>query len=222
VTRSSVTIVKIGGSLLDWIELPARLADFLDEPRSRLAGGHAILIAGGGRAADLVRQLDRTHRLGDETAHRLALRAMDLSALFLSALLPGSIAVDRLDALPAARRAGRIPVLLGGLILEEIERPGVAPLPRCWDTTSDSIAARIAVHLRAESLILLKSASLPPGASRQEAARLERVDPHFPGVAQAIPRVEYLNLRAPSSGLLTLPSEIPKLDVPTPLGQNPG
>lgn len=209
-TRSSVAVVKVGGSLLDWIELPKRLAEYLDEQRARVEGGRTVLIAGGGRAADLVRQLDRDHRLGDETAHRLAIRAMDLSAMFLAAILPGSITVDRLDAIPAAFNAGQVPVLLAGPILEEIERPGIVPLPRSWDTTSDSIAARIAVHLRAESLILLKSASLPPGATREEAARLERVDPLFPDLSNAIPHVAYLNLRDPSAELVTLPIQKPQ------------
>ena len=209
-TLSSVADVKVGGSLLDWLELPTRLEAFLGEQRCRVEGGNTLLIAGGGPAADLVRQLDRNHRLGDETAHRLAIRAMDLSAVILSALLPGSITVDRLEALPAVWNAGRVPILMAGPILEEIERPGVIPLPRCWDTTSDSIAARIAVHLRADSLILLKSASLPPGATRQEAADLERVDALFPDVSLAIPRVEYLNLREPSAGLVTLPSQRPQ------------
>jgi aspartokinase-like uncharacterized kinase len=129
VTRDSIAVVKVGGSLLDWIELPSRLAGFLEDHRSRVEGGRTVLIAGGGRAADLVRQLDRDHRLGDETAHRLAIRAMDLSAMFLAAILPGSITVDRLGALPAAFHAGQVPVLLAGPILEEIERPGIAPCP---------------------------------------------------------------------------------------------
>ncbi len=202
--RGPLTIIKVGGSLLDWIELPARLGYFLADHRSRIAGGCTILIAGGGRAADLVRRLDRDHRLGDETAHRLAIRAMDLSGLFLAAILPGSIIVERMAELPEAWGSGRIPVLIAGPVLEEIERPGVVSLPHSWETTSDSIAARIAVHLEADSLVLLKSTPLRVGASREEAARLERVDPLFPSVSQTIPRVEYLNLRDQSAERLTL------------------
>ncbi len=202
---STLTVVKVGGSLLDWTELPTRLVDFLQEQLLRAPDCHVILIAGGGRAADLVRDLDRIHRIGDEVAHRLAIRAMDLSGMFLAAMLPGSITVDRLEALPDAWIAGRIPILLAGPILEKIERPGVVHLPMTWDTTSDSIAARIAVHLRAESLILLKSASLPPGTCRDEAARLHWVDRHFPEVSNGITYVAYFNPRDPSSRLVALP-----------------
>jgi aspartokinase-like uncharacterized kinase len=222
VTRSSLAIVKVGGSLLDWVGLPGRLADFLGSQQSADPDGRMILIVGGGRVADLVRELDRNHRVGAETAHQLAIRAMDLSAEFLAAILPGSIVVDRLDALPSVWNSGRVPILLAWPILVEIEQPGIVPLPRSWDTTSDSIAARIAVHLRARSLILLKSASLPPGTTREEAARLRWVDPHFPEGSGGIPRVAYHNLRVPSSGLVMLPARGPELDVLLPSGQNPG
>ena len=62
--------------------------------------------------------------------------------------------------------------------------------------TSDTIAARIAVFLEAGLLVLLKSAPLPAGATREDAARLGLVDPMLPSVARSIPRVEYVNLRS--------------------------
>ncbi len=63
-----------------------------------------LLIAGGGPAADLVRALDRIHGLGDQTAHRLALHAMDLTANILAELLPSTVAVHDLEAM---KRCGR-------------------------------------------------------------------------------------------------------------------
>jgi 5-(aminomethyl)-3-furanmethanol phosphate kinase len=202
--HADVSVIKVGGSLLDWPELPDRLTLFLKGQRTRAASGRLVLLAGGGPAVDLVRRLDRDHHLGGETAHRLAIHAMDLTARFLAAILPGSIAVDRLVELFPVWSADRIPVLMPSPILQNIERPGMAQLPRSWDTTSDSIAAWIADHLGARALVLLKSASLPIGADRQMAARLERVDPLFPQLSRALPRVEYLNLRDPAGELLTL------------------
>jgi 5-(aminomethyl)-3-furanmethanol phosphate kinase len=204
---ADVSVIKVGGSLLDWPELPDRLSVFLEGQRNRVASGRLVAIAGGGPAADLARRLDRDHHLGDETAHQLAIHAMDLTARFLAAILPGSVAVDRLAELFSVWSAGRVPVLIPSPILQDIERTGMSPLPRSWDTTSDSIAAWIATHLRATSLVLLKSASLPSGADRQMAARLERVDPHFPRISRDLPRVEYLNLRDPAGHRLTLDRE---------------
>ena len=74
-----------------------------------------------------------------------------------------------------------------------------------WDTTSDSIAARIALHLAADRLILLKSAQLPAGTVRHEAARLGLVDPIFPTAARSLVLVEYVNLREDFVALQPLP-----------------
>lgn len=79
--------------------------------------------------------------------------------------------------------------------MSEIERRGAVPLRASWDATSDTIAAWIAAHLEARSLVLIKSTSVPRDATREDAARLGVVDPMFPLAARSIPRVEFVNLR---------------------------
>jgi 5-(aminomethyl)-3-furanmethanol phosphate kinase len=195
VARFPFAAIKVGGSLLDWREFPERLMLFLDHLRSAAPDSKSVLIAGGGPAADLIRALDRIHRLGDAAAHDLALHALDLTGRVLERLMPGSLVVERAERIDAAWNAGLLPILAPGQILEEIAQSGADPLPASWDVTSDTIAARIAAQLGAERLILLKSAPLPGGATWQEAARLGRVDPMFPEAAQALARVEYVNLR---------------------------
>jgi 5-(aminomethyl)-3-furanmethanol phosphate kinase len=200
VTRTSLTIIKVGGSLLDWPGLPDRLTLFLESRHRHTPTEQFILIAGGGPAANMVRSIDRVHNLGDQTAHVLALHALDLTAIALAAILPGATSLDRIEALSPAWDAGLIPVLSPRPILNFIDRPGskFEPLAASWDVTSDTIAARIAVFLKAKSLILLKSAPLPVGPSRETAARLGLVDPSFPITARALPAVAYLNLRGPT------------------------
>jgi 5-(aminomethyl)-3-furanmethanol phosphate kinase len=195
VTRSSLTVIKVGGSLFDWPELPGRLTDLIDARQAADREERLVLIAGGGLAADMVRALDRVHGLGNRSAHRLGLHAMDLTAILLTELLPGTIPVQCLDTLPAVWSAGSIPVLAPRLILDEFERSGRDCPPASWDVTSDTIAAWMALHLDADRLILLKSAPLPLGATRLEAARLGLVDPMLPIVGGPLPWVEYLNLR---------------------------
>jgi aspartokinase-like uncharacterized kinase len=195
VKRSSLTIIKVGGSLFDWPELPRRLTELINAQQSADREESLVLIAGGGPAADVVRALDRIHGLGDRSAHRLALHAMDLTAIILAELLPRTVLVQSLDAVRAVWSAGSIPVLAPRLILDDFERSGRDGLSASWDVTSDTIAAWMALYLGADRLILLKSAPLPLGATRLEAARRELVDPMLPIVAAPLARVEYLNLR---------------------------
>lgn len=191
------TVIKVGGSLLSWSELPGRLAAFLDDVRQAQDPLRfpLALIAGGGPTADLVRMMDRIHRLGDEKSHRLAIHALDLNAHLLASLLPGAMVVETPESIDACCDRGQIAVLAPRRFLEDIELGRPDPLPASWDVTSDSIAARIAVGLHASRLVLLKSASLPHGVIRAEAAWLGLVDPFFPSVASELKIVEYVCLR---------------------------
>ena len=128
-------------------------------------------------------------------AHHLALRSLDLTAHVLAALVPGLVVVDELAALARVWNEGSTPVLAPRRFLEESDPASPDPLPPSWDVTSDAIAARVAVHLGAAELLLLKSTPLPTGTDRRAAARLGLVDPCFPDAARRLIRVVYLNLR---------------------------
>jgi aspartokinase-like uncharacterized kinase len=211
--EAGVVVIKVGGSLLDWPELPGRLVAFLARCRDEAPVEDAkfLLVAGGGPAADLVRTLDRIHGLGDVRAHWLAVRAMDLCAEILTALLPGAAVVCRPEMLESVWNLGAVPVLAPSRFLEEIDACGPDRLAESWLVTSDSIAARIAVILGGRRLILLKSKGLPPDADREDAARLGLVDPMFPAVARELELVELVCLRddPPTRQLLSEPRQDP-------------
>jgi len=188
-------VIKVGGSLFEWPEFPGRLARWLDaEGASR-----PVLIVGGGPPVDFVRMLDATHRLGDEPAHRLALRAMDFTAEALAELLPGSRVVRRPAELPAAWRDGRRPIFAPRLYLEELDERRADRLPCSWEVTSDTIAARVAIDLRAARLVLLKSTSPGAASTRSEAVRAGLIDLCFPTAAEGLDRVEIVELRDPDA-----------------------
>ncbi|WP_165229888.1 amino acid kinase family protein [Aquisphaera insulae] len=192
-----LTVVKVGGSLLTWPELPTRLNLWLDEQRSVQPGSGRpfVLIAGGGPIADVVRELDRVHGLGDEAAHRLAIRSMDVTAELLASLVADSRAVRHPRELVECQTDGLRAIVSASSFLKVVEDTSPDPLPASWDVTSDSIAARIAAWLGADRLVLLKSRTAAAGSTRGEAAAAGLVDPFFPEAARAVDLVEIVCLR---------------------------
>jgi aspartokinase-like uncharacterized kinase len=180
---SAPTIIKVGGSLLDWPELPQRLAHDLANRT-----GPFVLIAGGGPSAAVVRDLDRIHGFGEERSHWLCLRALDLTAHVLGGLMNWRVVEDVSEP-----RVLPDPFVLAPR--QWLEKHDV--LPHTWDATTDSIAAALALHLEARELVLLKSAPIPVDTSFSAAARLGLVDRVFPDLARRLPHVVYRNLRDP-------------------------
>ncbi|MEN6609635.1 MAG: uridylate kinase [Methanoregulaceae archaeon] len=127
----SLLVVKIGGSLFDIAE---KLV-----PALRSSERPLLIVPGGGAFADTIRSL----RLDEDTAHWMAITAMEQSGWLLHSL--GLPITDML----------RIPeeptVLLPYCVLRDAD-----PLPHTWDVTSDTIAAWVAGSLGTD-LLLIKS-----------------------------------------------------------------
>jgi len=169
-------VVKVGGSLQRWRGLPGFvrwLAAIGREVR-------ILVVPGGGRFADLVREEQRRHALEEPIAHSMALRAMDQYGLLLASLAPPAVPVGTLAGAARAAAAGRVPILLAAQVMERDPS-----LERSFRLTSDSIAAVLAGRVRSPRLILLKSVAGPgrplrgPGEARRLADR-GVVDPLFP------------------------------------------
>src|ERR1700682_663065 len=152
---AALTVVKVGGSLFDLPDLQSRLRSWL----ARRQGETVLLVPGGGATADLVRDFDIWHGLGEEKAHWLALRALALNACFLASLLPSAGVVGH-----PCRATAEVSVLdpFAFAALDERSHPDSC-LPHTWAATSDAVAARAAVVGGAVRLILLKSVAVPQG-----------------------------------------------------------
>jgi aspartokinase-like uncharacterized kinase len=188
--HAAPVVVKLGGSLLDCPALGAKLRGWLDAlPTNRI-----ILIVGGGLAADLIRQMDRIHHLGEERSHWLALRALSLNSHLVATLLPASETVNSLRNCPAVWAKQSTPILDPLCFVQEDE---ASPdrLPHCWTVTSDSVAARVARVAGAAELILLKSCTPAQGLGWDELVRVGVVDAWFPRLVASLPAVRLVNLR---------------------------
>jgi aspartokinase-like uncharacterized kinase len=168
-----VTVVKVGGSLYDLPDLGLRLRRWLEGCASPV-----LLVPGGGPTADVVRDLDRRHGLGEEASHWLALRALTLNAHFLASLLPAACVVADPGVCLRAWGACRVPILDAYEFARSDDgRPG--HLPHTWAAASDSLAARVAAVSEARRLVLLKSVTIPDGLDWAKAGRLGLVDDLF-------------------------------------------
>jgi aspartokinase-like uncharacterized kinase len=198
---SAPIVVKVGGSLYEWAELGPRLQGFL----KLLSNNQVLLVPGGGRIVDGLRELDRQHQLGEATCHDLALRALSVSARFLRALLGRSVVVESLEECRGAWERGDLPILDCHSFLRATSERETA-LPSSWDVTSDSIAAYVARCVGAQRLVLLKSCDDLTRGDWGQASCNGFVDRWFPRMVGADLAVEVVNLREWQPGEASLPA----------------
>lgn len=141
-------VLKIGGSLSrgDGLDLLCREIAGLSE-RYRL-----LIVPGGGRFADEVRQAYVRFKLDETTAHRMALLAMDQYGCLLGDLIAGSTVTDDVSRAMDAAESGSAAILLPSALVWRED-----PLPHSWQVTSDTIAAWIARTIHCRRLVLLKA-----------------------------------------------------------------
>ena len=187
-----VSVCKVGGSLLTLPDLAERLRTSF-----RLCPAkHCLIVPGGGATADLVREWDRVHQIGDEAAHWLAIHALSFNAHFFAQVLPETVIVEDRRGAQMAWQENRLPILDVCRFLHEEESLASHPLPHNWSVTSDSIAAWTAVVWPAHDLILVKSATLPSKCGLEHAANLGLTDSYFTHIASRVPRVNWVNMRS--------------------------
>ena len=194
---SPLRIVKIGGSLLDYEDLPKAWDNWL----VRQPELPTVIVVGGGSFVDQVRSWSERYPLEEETAHWMCVRAMAITASLLHQRLPGTSLVQEWVNLKQQLAEGSPfapQVFSVESFLRSVE-PGLAgtPLPCSWDVTSDSIAARIAEVLAARELVLCKSISQDADTSWHDQAKAGHVDTYFPVIAAKIASIRWLNLRSP-------------------------
>ena len=183
-------VVKLGGSLLDWPEFPGQLRGWF----ARQSPGCNVLIAGGGDFADVIRAADQTHALGELVSHKLCIDALHVTAKMVASLLPEARGPLPPSIMEPSSEAQTTLLDVSALIELDAQR-SVRPLPASWEVTTDSIAARAAVLLNADELVLLKSTLPQRASSLRGLADAGYVDPHFPVCAKSLSRIRLVNLR---------------------------
>ncbi len=183
--RKIVRVIKVGGSLFADPQLPRKFSAWLGEQESACN----LVLTGGGRLADEIRELDKRFTLPPETSHMLAIRAMQTLAETLrealasaggtSTWLTGESKIQQLaESNNRLTDAPQAIVFVDPIALMQWDARSDAPLPASWDVTSDTIAARVANTAKAGELVLLKSAP-PPTTELSPLATSGYIDPCF-------------------------------------------
>jgi hypothetical protein len=135
-------VIKIGGSL-DKISYLNKLSLIL---RKITKNYHCVIIPGGGKFADTIRNFDKRFHFSNKLSHRMAILAMSQYGLYLSGLMKIPVTEEIKDF----KKEKLIIFLPAKYMLEK------DPLENSWDVTSDSIAAHIAQKLGVKKLVLVK------------------------------------------------------------------
>jgi len=185
-------VVKVGGSLLTLPTLVAELRRWI----SLQSPAATYFIPGGGTLADAIAEQQRELRFDDVAAHWLCIRAMRVHYEMLSALMPECRRTETFDDVSCApTKSGEASWLDPWALMQHdlataTKTLSVDPLPADWTVSSDSIAARTAMLLGADELVLMKSALASESSKNY-------VDDFFATAAQSIRRVRFVNLRDP-------------------------
>jgi aspartokinase-like uncharacterized kinase len=170
-------VIKLGGSLTEQAPDASELRNWLDM-LAQEGAGRVVIVPGGGRFADAVRQAQAQWGFDDLAAHNMAVLAMAQTAHLLCSLNPALIRCDREQSLEGVLEQGS--VALWSPI--ELQRPR-ADADTTWDVTSDSIALGLALRLGASRLVVVKSCAVDPLNSLDQLAAAGLVDRRFATMA---------------------------------------
>ncbi|MBY0227500.1 MAG: uridylate kinase [Hyphomicrobium sp.] len=165
---ATLLVLKLGGSLLE----SGRLTAVLDIVAKRKRP--VIVVPGGGRFADQVRDAQAANGFDDASAHRLALFAMHQMANVIASRSRHFAPAATKEEIGMAGVNGLVPVWLPSTMA------GADPtIPKSWDMTSDSLAAWLAGEVGAKDVALVKSCTVDPAATLDDVTATGIIDPLF-------------------------------------------
>jgi 5-(aminomethyl)-3-furanmethanol phosphate kinase len=189
----SLTVIKLGGSLMRSRELPAWLKNI----ESISVNSNIVIVPGGGEFANSVRSLQMFHGFDDSIAHRMALLAMCQYGYLLAGMNSKLMVVEDIESISASLNEKKPFIWLPTVLIDDHSE-----VPANWDFTSDSIALWLATKLSATNLILVKSKNLNSAkVSIREHIKLNHIDKgfqeltgYYSGKILFMDKSEYINL----------------------------
>ena len=165
-------VVKVGGSLA---EMPEQLIALCAKLSALARNYGLVMVPGGGRFADVVRDSDERFNLSSGVSHRMAILGMDQFGMLLAQITPNSCATYSLEDARQLAETVAVPIFLPSRLLFRED-----PLKNSWDVTSDSIAAYVAGKLQAAKLVLVTDVDgvfTEDPKTNKDAVLMEQVSP---------------------------------------------
>jgi 5-(aminomethyl)-3-furanmethanol phosphate kinase len=197
-SRCRVCVAKIGGSLFTAADFSRRLTKWLSSEMAVHPDTHYVLIAGGGKLVEAIREIDRVSPLDSESAHWICIDLMSVAARVVGATLPELAVVESFHDVEHRLTRPGATILLPCEFMRQIEpKCGGTRLVCDWSVTSDAIAGRLATVLAAYELVLIKSIGAPialasgVGEWLSALSALGFVDAFLPKLAPELPAVRF-------------------------------
>ncbi|MFQ6071891.1 MAG: amino acid kinase [Methanosarcinales archaeon] len=130
-------VLKIGGSLIEYAHNLLKKLCYLDYSATGREPESIIIVPGGGIFANIVRDVSQKYNISSDSAHWMAILAMEQYGFYLASLEKIKL-LDDLDNIPS------MSILLPYKLLKNNDE-----LEHSWKVTSDTIAAWIAKKLKA-------------------------------------------------------------------------
>ena len=184
-------IIKIGGSMLLRDNLATAVNDWLDAPPA----DQTMTIIGGGKLIDAVRELDQQHKMPPQQTHWMCVDLLTATASFAADVFGWPLIKTEQEwkemlqqgkAFPSLRMPALPTVITPAVFYNKSTSVPDTRIPHDWRTTTDSIAALLAIQVDADELVLLKSCPIDPQMSLVQLAEAGIVDEALPGVASEL------------------------------------
>jgi len=161
-------VIKLGGSLAQ----ANTLLHCLNRIEQQYHGQAVVIVMGGGDFANQVRVAQQQWQFDDNSAHAMAILAMQQMAWLVKGLKADFELVQSVNAmLPSSSKMM--------IWLPDVNELNNAGIPATWDISSDSLAAWLANTLSADELILIKSAVIDSTLSLAQLAEHGIIDNAF-------------------------------------------
>lgn len=180
-------VIKLGGSLLGRNGLQSEFSSWL----ARQSPAANIVVAGGGRRVDEVRTDDAEAPGDPAKVHWQCVDLMRHTFTFVSALFPAWPRITTPSDLAAILNSNppRPATAIAATSAFYSRVQNSECLPQSWATTSDSIAALLAIETQANELVILKSCEIPNGRTIEQLSSDGVIDEALPDLASRIPNV---------------------------------